>query len=120
MSPYLQITIYYNIYAYIIVMHVMTKIYKAILPCAGIGSRMAPITKIFPKEMLPLNCKPAIYFVIKECIDAGINDFLVIISLRKKILVDYLIDEFGDKVKLTFINQQIANGLAKAVELGKE
>jgi UTP--glucose-1-phosphate uridylyltransferase len=33
---------------------------KAVIPCAGKGTRMSPITQLFPKEMLPLNCKPAI------------------------------------------------------------
>ena len=59
---------------------------QAIIPLAGLGTRMLPLTSIFPKELLPLNGKPNIEYIMEECIDAGIKQFIFIISTRKKIL----------------------------------
>ena len=57
---------------------------QAIIPLAGLGTRMLPLTSIFPKELLPLNGKPNIEYIMEECIDAGIKQFIFIISTRKK------------------------------------
>ena len=49
-----------------------TKVKKAVIPVAGLGTRMLPATKAIPKEMLPLVDKPLIQYVVNECIAAGI------------------------------------------------
>ena len=47
---------------------------KAVIPVAGLGTRMLPATKAIPKEMLPLVDKPLIHYVVNECIPAGFTE----------------------------------------------
>ena len=51
----------------------MNKITKAVIPVAGLGTRMLPATKAIPKEMLPLVDKPMIQYIVNECVAAGIK-----------------------------------------------
>ncbi len=46
---------------------------KAVIPVAGLGTRMLPATKAIPKEMLPLVDKPLIQYIVNECVNAGIQ-----------------------------------------------
>ncbi len=66
---------------------------QAIIPLAGLGTRMLPLTSIFPKELLPLNGKPNIEYIMEECIDAGIKQFIFIISTRKKNIKKYFYND---------------------------
>ncbi len=59
------------------------KIRKAVIPAAGLGTRLLPATKAVPKEMMPIVNKPAIQVIIEECVDAGI-ELVVLISGRYK------------------------------------
>jgi UTP--glucose-1-phosphate uridylyltransferase len=70
----------------------MGKIKKAVIPAAGYGVRMLPITKALSKEMLPIVDKPIIQIVVEELVEAGIEDIIIVTSARKADLVDY----FGD------------------------
>ncbi|MGP1946750.1 MAG: sugar phosphate nucleotidyltransferase, partial [Arsenophonus sp. ER-LPS3-MAG3] len=54
------------------------RISKAIIPVAGLGTRMLPATKAIPKEMLPLADKPLIQYVVNECIYAGIHKIILV------------------------------------------
>ena len=45
---------------------------QAIIPLAGLGTRLLPLTSVFPKELLPINGKPGIEYILDECIDAGV------------------------------------------------
>ena len=54
------------------------KVRKAVIPVAGLGTRMLPATKAIPKEMLPLVDKPLIQYVVNECIAAGINEIVLV------------------------------------------
>jgi len=63
---------------------------KGVILAAGYGTRFLPASKTLPKELFPLIDKPAIDFILKEMLDAGIKDILVITSRRKKVLEDYL------------------------------
>jgi UTP--glucose-1-phosphate uridylyltransferase len=65
------------------------KIKKAVIPAAGLGTRFLPVTKSMPKEMLPLIDTPAIHYVVKEAIDSGIDDIIIITGRGKKPLEDY-------------------------------
>jgi len=56
------------------------KVTKAIITAAGFGSRFLPITKTFPKEMLPIIDKPILQYLIEECGDAGIEEVIVVVS----------------------------------------
>ncbi|GAJ05710.1 unnamed protein product, partial [marine sediment metagenome] len=66
---------------------------KAVILAAGYGTRLFPVTKSIPKEMLPLVTKPSIDFIIEELLLSGIEDILLISSRRKKPLEDYLDNE---------------------------
>lgn len=52
------------------------QIRKAVIPVAGLGTRMLPATKAIPKEMLPVVDKPLIQYVVSEAIDAGIKEIV--------------------------------------------
>lgn len=65
------------------------KIRKAVIPAAGLGTRMLPITKTIPKEMLPLVDKPVIQYIIEEAVSAGIEDILIVTNRAKTAMDDY-------------------------------
>jgi UTP--glucose-1-phosphate uridylyltransferase len=62
---------------------------KAIIPTAGLGTRLLPITKSIPKEMLPLLTKPALQYIIEEGLQSGIKDYALITSSSKQAIQDY-------------------------------
>lgn len=65
------------------------KITKAVITAAGYGTRMLPATKSMPKEMLPILDKPAIQYIVEECVNAGIRDILIILSRGKHVVEDH-------------------------------
>ena len=68
---------------------------QAIIPLAGLGTRLLPLTSVFAKELLPINGKPALEYIIEECIDAGITEIIFIISKKKMMIKNYFYnDEF--------------------------
>ena len=62
---------------------------QAIIPLAGLGSRMLPLTSGIPKELLPINGKPNLEYILDECLEAGIKQFIFIISNKKKNIKKY-------------------------------
>ena len=62
---------------------------QAIIPLAGLGTRLLPLTSIFAKELLPINGKPGLEYILDECIDAGIKEIIFIISKRKMMIKKY-------------------------------
>jgi UTP--glucose-1-phosphate uridylyltransferase len=62
---------------------------KGVIVAAGYGSRFLPITKVVPKELLPIVDRPALDWIVDEFVEAGIEDVLVITSRRKKALEDW-------------------------------
>ncbi len=72
---------------------------QAIIPLAGLGTRLLPLTSVIPKELLPINGKPGIEYILDECVDAGIKDIIFIISKKKKIIKKYFFnDDFYKKI----------------------
>ena len=67
----------------------MTKVRKAVIPVAGMGTRFMPITKSVPKEMLPIVNYPTIHYIVHEAVMSGIEEILFVISPSKKIVFDY-------------------------------
>lgn len=65
------------------------KIKKAVITAAGYGTRMLPATKSMPKEMLPILDKPAIQYIVEECVSAGISDILIVLSRGKHVVEDH-------------------------------
>ena len=62
---------------------------QAIIPLAGLGTRLLPLTSVFPKELLPINGKPGLEYILDECVEAGIKEIIFIISSKKKIIKKY-------------------------------
>ena len=62
---------------------------QAIIPLAGLGTRLLPLTSVFAKELLPINGKPGIEYIIDECIDANIKEIIFIISKKKEVIKKY-------------------------------
>lgn len=67
----------------------MKKITKAVIPAAGLGTRVLPATKAMPKEMLPIVDKPAIQYIVEEAVRAGITDILIISNRGKDLIEDH-------------------------------
>tara|TARA_B100000029_G_scaffold498236_1_gene566773 strand:+ start:875 stop:1690 length:816 start_codon:yes stop_codon:yes gene_type:complete len=62
---------------------------QAIIPLAGMGTRLLPLSSVIPKELLPINGKPGVEFILDECIQAGIKEIILIISKKKSMIKDY-------------------------------
>lgn len=67
----------------------MKKITKAIIPAAGLGTRMLPISHAVPKEMLPIVDLPAVYYLVEEAVRSGITDILIITNRDKDAMEDF-------------------------------
>lgn len=65
------------------------KVRKAVIPAAGLGTRMLPASKSVPKEMLPMVDKPVLQYIIEEAVAAGIEDILIITNRGKGAMEDY-------------------------------
>ncbi len=65
------------------------KVRKAVIPAAGLGTRVLPISKALPKEMLPIVDKPAIQYIVEEAVASGIEDILIITNRGKGIIEDH-------------------------------
>lgn len=65
------------------------KITKAVIPAAGLGTRVLPASKAIPKEMLPIVDKPAIQYIVEEAVAAGITDILIITGRGKGAIEDH-------------------------------
>jgi len=76
---------------------------QAIIPLAGLGTRLLPLTSVFPKELLPINGKPGIEYILDECIDAGIKEIIFIISKNKELIKKYF---YNDKFYLKIIKKK--------------
>ena len=72
---------------------------QAIIPLAGLGTRLLPLTSVFAKELLPINGRPGVEYILDECIEAGIKEIILIISDKKKMIKDYFFqDSFYKKI----------------------
>ncbi len=112
------------------------KIKKAVIPAAGLGTRVLPATKSMPKEMLPIVDKPAIQYIVEEAVNSGIEDILIIVSrgkttvedhfdrspeLEKRLIETNKLDIYQNIVNITqmanivFVRQQEQKGLGHAI-----
>ena len=72
---------------------------QAIIPLAGLGTRMLPLTSVMPKELMPINGKPNLQYILDECIDAGVKELIFIISKKKLSIKKYFFnDNFYKKI----------------------
>lgn len=112
------------------------KVNKAVIPAAGFGTRMLPVTKAQPKEMVPVFDKPVIQYVIEEAYEAGIDDILIITGRHKRAIEDHFdkhpelentiknsekekqlekLNEILENVSIHFIRQKEPRGLGDAI-----
>ena len=68
---------------------------KAVIPAAGLGTRMLPAAKAVPKELLPVLDRPAIQYVVEECAAAGVEDVLLVTGRGKSAIEDHF-DRHGE------------------------
>ena len=66
---------------------------QAIIPLAGQGTRLLPLTSVLPKELLPINGKPGLEYIIEECIKSGIKEIIFIISKKKQMIKEYFYND---------------------------
>ena len=77
---------------------------QAIIPLAGLGTRLLPFTSVFAKELLPINGRPGNEYILDECIDAGIKEIIFIISTKKLMIKKYF---YSDKFYKSIIKKKI-------------
>jgi len=95
---------------------------RAVVPAAGLGQRLSPITKVLPKEMFPIGHYPAIEWVIAEAVASGCTEVAVVISPGKRILEEYLTSccpDLMERCHLTFLVQPEPLGLGHALWLAR-
>jgi UTP--glucose-1-phosphate uridylyltransferase len=95
----------------------MSRVTKAVIPAAGLGTRFLPATKAQPKEMLPVVDKPAIQYVVEEAVAAGIDDILIITGRNKRSLEDHFDRNFELEYQLQAKGKM--GDLAEVVELAE-
>ncbi|WP_026827416.1 UTP--glucose-1-phosphate uridylyltransferase GalU [Exiguobacterium artemiae] len=67
----------------------MSKVRKAIIPAAGLGTRFLPATKAMPKEMLPILTKPTIQYIVEEAVASGIEQIIIVSGRNKRAIEDH-------------------------------
>ncbi|AAL81480.1 UTP--glucose-1-phosphate uridylyltransferase [Pyrococcus furiosus DSM 3638] len=106
------------------------KVRKAVIPAAGLGTRMLPLTKAQPKEMLPVVRKPTIQYVLEEAYEAGIREVLIITGKHKRAIEDHFdryehevknphldkLDKILDDINIYYARQRVQRGLGDAIK----
>ncbi len=117
------------------------KIRKAVIPAAGLGTRVLPATKAIPKEMLPLADKPTIQYIIEEAVASGIEHIIIVTSRTKRAIEDHfdespelraalerksdhvkldMLTEIENMAQLSFTRQPSPRGLGHAILMAKD
>lgn len=94
------------------------RIKRAIIPAAGKGTRLVPLTRAIPKEMLPLGRKPVLEHIVEEIAACGIEEILFVLSEEKRAIQDYFREYPG--IKVSSVIQPEQKGLGDAVGWGEE
>ena len=116
------------------------KVTKAVIPAAGLGTRILPATKAMPKEMFPIVDKPAIQYIVEEAVNSGITDILIITNRGKASIEDHfdknpelenaleksgnnssleVIRSINNLANVYFVRQKEIKGLGHAVKCAK-
>lgn len=93
---------------------------RAILPLAGYGTKLYPMTRFMPKEMLPVGRKPMLEYAIEELCRAGINKILFVIRSGKEVIREYFGDGSQWKAKFDYIYKESRGGPAESILKGKD
>lgn len=92
---------------------------KAVIPAAGKGTRLLPLTKAVPKELIPLGTKPVLEHIVEEVIASGITEILFVISEEKTAIRSHFGDG-QDGVSFNYTFQAEQKGLADAIYCAKD
>jgi UTP--glucose-1-phosphate uridylyltransferase len=92
---------------------------RAIIPAAGFGTRLRPLTQAIPKEMLPLGRKPVLEYVLEELRGAGIRKALFVVSPGKEMIRSYFGDGERWGIRCDYVTQPEMKGLGDAVLQGE-
>lgn len=116
------------------------KVTKAVIPAAGFGTRVLPLTKAMPKEMIPIVDKPSIQYIVEEAVASGITDILIITSRGKGLLEDHFdkapeleaqllsknkqgmydeVQRISDLANVYFVRQKEMKGLGHAISCAR-
>ena len=96
----------------------MSKIKKAIIPVAGLGTRFLPATKAQPKEMLPIVDKPIIQYIIESAVESGIEDIILVTGKTKRAIEDHFDqDEFLERYLIEASKEKYAEKIRKISKL---
>lgn len=116
------------------------KVTKAVIPAAGFGTRVLPLTKAMPKEMIPIVDKPSIQYIVEEAVASGITDILIITSRGKSLIEDHFdkvpeleaqllsknkqemydeIKKISDLANIYFVRQKQMKGLGHAISCAR-
>lgn len=113
---------------------------KAIIPCAGFGTRFLPATKVMPKELLPIVDTPALLYIVNEAVESGIEEIMIVISPQKQSIkalfegnqrLNAHLSKIGDeqslklanegcRAKIRFVTQECMDGNANAILLCRD
>ncbi len=91
---------------------------KALIPAAGHGTRFLPVTRVVPKELLPVGSKPAIHLIAEEAFDAGADEVVIVISPEKEIIRRYFDGDPALASRIRWAYQTEQKGLGHAVLQG--
>ena len=96
---------------------------QAIIPLAGLGTRLLPLTSVFAKELLPINGKPGIEYILDECIDAGIKEIIFIVSEKKKMKIlapriDFIVSLLKNRIFIQITTSVVELDMFKKTRYG--
>jgi glucose-1-phosphate thymidylyltransferase len=92
---------------------------KAVIPVAGVGTRLRPHTHTQPKALIPVAGKPILAHIVDSLIDAGFNDFVFIIGYLGEKIQSYVEDNYKH-LNCTFVNQTVREGIGHALWMAKD
>lgn len=93
---------------------------KAVIPVAGVGTKLRPHTHTQPKPLIPVAGKPILGHIIDNLIRAGIRKQVFIIGYLREKIQDYVEKEFGGKIEMEFVVQEPRKGLGHALWMSRE
>lgn len=91
------------------------KIKKAIIPAAGLGTRLSPVTNSIPKELLPIGNRPMLHYCIEEAMAVNIEEILIILNQKKRALIEEYFRHFFPSFTISIFYQEEALGLVDAI-----
>lgn len=93
---------------------------KAVIPVAGVGTKLRPHTHTQPKPLIPVAGKPILGHIIENILDSGITDFVFVIGYLGEKIRQYVRDNYGDRLKADFVVQAPREGLGHAIWVAKD